>query len=264
MPKFEVITQNNINYVKVDLGASYYLGAIDIMFFHDELKTDHIEIIKKSFLYFKKESTEQPAIISGLEFDESAVDNNFMIGFTVKCMYMNTQRIIKIPVKKYNKVLEDYVNEQSQRLDAIEKGECNNKIEQEINNLKQIVTNLEQRIINQETIFNNQIKNLLDEINILKSQKQQPNNTLTLQPPNTFNSTNNSTFTLQPPNNTNLPPNNITNTTIVPPNNTNLPPNNITNTTIVPPNSTFGSFNVQPPNTLKTVPTFGSFNVVKK
>ena len=233
MPKLDVTTQNNINYIKIDLGVSYYLGPIDVKLFHDELKTDHIEIIKKSFLFFKKESTEQPSIISALEFDEGAVDNNFMICFSVKCMYMNTQKIIKIPVKKYNKVIEDYINEQSQRLDALEKGEANIQL---LNTLDQKINNLDQKITNQETIFNNQIKNLID---LIKNQQNKLTNT---------NPSSNISFT-SPQNNTTssftLPTSNTTSSFTIPTNNTissfTLPTSNTTSSFTLPTSNTTSS-----------------------
>lgn len=77
MTLITIISENDATYLKVDMGITYYVGIIDINLFPDELKKDYIQIINESIKFYKKDSTNQPNIISKLETSENLDTNNF-------------------------------------------------------------------------------------------------------------------------------------------------------------------------------------------
>lgn len=177
MVEIKIVNENDINYLKIDLGMSYYLGIINSSLFPDELKNNYIDIITKSILYYKKESTEQPKIISKIEFNDLREINYYLISFELMNGFVCIQKLIKIEIRKYIKNMEHYINEQAEDIVLI-KNSLNNinvEIDSNKNNSDKFNT-----YNNKFIEIEKEIKNLSDNVSLLLDKYQQLNNSITI------------------------------------------------------------------------------------
>ncbi len=106
---------NGYYYLKYDMGNSYYKGLINPEFFFEAVMNNYIDVVKEAIEYFGKKSTKDPAIVSAFEFEDGP-NNNFVISFSISNNFVNFNRIIKIPVEKVLKTLQEYISEQETKI----------------------------------------------------------------------------------------------------------------------------------------------------
>ena len=106
---------NNYYYLKYDMGNSYYKGLIDPELFFEAVKTNYIEIVQEAIKYFGKSSTKDPSIVSAFELEDGP-NNNFIISFTICNNFVKFNKIIKIPVEKILKTIQEYIGEQENKI----------------------------------------------------------------------------------------------------------------------------------------------------
>jgi len=106
---------NGYYYLKYDMGNSYYKGLINPEFFFEAVINNYIDVVKEAIEYFGKKSTKDPAIVSAFEFEDGP-NNNFVISFSISNNFVNFNRIIKIPVEKVLKTLQEYISEQETKI----------------------------------------------------------------------------------------------------------------------------------------------------
>ena len=160
---------NNYYYLKYDMGNSYYKGLIDPELFFEAVKTNYIEIVQEAIKYFGKSSTTDPSIVSAFELEDGP-NNNFIISFTICNNFVKFNKIIKIPVEKILKTIEEYIGEQENKIlylksfaSAQESINSNkdvkiNLLENKINELETKISNLEKDLLYNNNKNNDMIK----------------------------------------------------------------------------------------------------------
>jgi hypothetical protein len=106
---------NGYYYLKYDMGNSYYKGLINPEFFFEAVMNNYIDVVKEAIEYFGKKSNKDPAIISTFEYEDGE-NNNFVISFSISNNFVNFNRIIKIPVEKVLKNIQEYIGEQETKI----------------------------------------------------------------------------------------------------------------------------------------------------
>lgn len=153
-----IINDNGNNIFRYDLGPAYYEGPISIDMFPIELQSKYIDIINEAILYLDIDSNKEPKIISKFEFNTSSPTNNFLICFELKNVFINICKIIKIPITRYNKTIEQFFIDESSKIKLLEN--TNIIYKDKINELESKISNLENKINILETklISSNPIK----------------------------------------------------------------------------------------------------------
>ena len=234
MVEIKIVQENDSNFIKIDLGMSYYGGIINAEQFPPELKNNYLDIVEKSIKYYRLDSKEKPKIISKLEFKDLPEINYYLISFEIIDNMVFFQKVIKIEVRKYLKNSEHYINEQGELLLTVknEIKNINKTIEEEKNkdNTGKILE-IENKLINLAST----ISNMNENINLLFEKFILLNNSIAIQQLINPNNIINNSFQ-----NNNVPSNNVISNNIqsnnIPTNsnnnfhiNTNIPNNNLPN-----------------------------------
>jgi hypothetical protein len=110
--------------------------------------------------------------MSKLEFANDSEQNNYLISFSLINEYVKIQKIIKIELKKFNKTIENVINDLAEKTNELE--DNNNKLQSQIKILEEKNTTFEILLKKQETTFNDEIKSLKDIITELQTKLNKP------------------------------------------------------------------------------------------
>jgi hypothetical protein len=267
MNKIRTIRDINGIVIMCDLGLYSYKGLISPELFPPQLKHKYVEITNKAIENFNKTLNDSQIINSYFEFENFTLEkNNFIINYELYNDYIALKQLIKIPLIKTVKTIEDFLAEQNYDINELHNKvidfDVKNKTLTDENLLsKTEIVNLKAEVINLKL----EIDKIKVEITELKSKNTSSN---LLQQPNQF------TFTTQPTvtgltNNTQTSFNGLTNNTKPSFNglsNNNQPTFNVpqTNTQLTfQPNNTqisFNGFTNSKQTTSKTVPEIKPFS----
>lgn len=179
---------NGYYYLKYDMGNSYYKGLIDPELFFEAVKANYIEVVKESIEFFGKCSTSDPAIISAFELEDGP-NNNFIISFTIKNNFVDFNRIIKIPVEKILKTIQEYIGEQEIKIKNLKSFVTNQEtlnldkdkkislLETKISDLEAKILNLEKELSYTNNKTNDIVKMVVEQLMTFQSKSFIPNTT---------------------------------------------------------------------------------------
>ncbi len=142
---------NGYYYLIYDMGNSYYKGLINPELFFTAVKTNYIDVVKEAIEYFGKSSKKDPSIVSIFEYEDGQT-NNFIISFTISNNFVKFSEVIKIPVEKILKTIQEYIGEQEIKILTLKtfvtaQESINNAKDTKISELETKITELENKII---------------------------------------------------------------------------------------------------------------------
>lgn len=172
MFNIKIVRDDGKVYLKINMGITYYYGIIKSSVFPDELYNSIESIINESIEYYCKSSNKNPQIMSKLEFSNSSEENNFLISFSLVNDYVKIQKIIKIELKKFNKTIENIINDLAEKTNELE--DNGNKLQNQIKILEEKNSTFEILLKKQELTFNDEIKSLRDIITELQTKLNKP------------------------------------------------------------------------------------------
>ncbi len=159
MDNFSLIqAPNGHYYLKYDMGNSYYKGLINPELFFTAVKTNYIDVVKEAIEYFGKSSPKDPSIVSTFEYEDGQT-NNFIISFTISNNFVKFSEVIKIPVEKILKTIQEYIGEQEIKILTLKSFVT---AQESINNTKDTkISELENKISGLETKISSLEKDLI-------------------------------------------------------------------------------------------------------